>query len=722
VWRIEFIFPLYKVYQPFFKYLRPHRGTLLLATLCGIIAGISSGIGLPFIFNHVLARAFAANNGGGASPANQDFWLGGIGGNESPSSLPMISEERAVRVGIRHTAELMQIPGVVKISVGTEIPPTENTSWLQELRNLPADIKAALKKLSGPTPTDQQNIAPPNYTIHLAFANDAASHNPQIPTQLEGVPVNVLVHTGIWQVLQLALLVPLIFSLRAIFGYASGLLSTRVAVEFSRSLQQDVFDHVQAMPMSFFDTHQRGDLQTRLSRDTSYVQAAVIDTGAELLKQPFQAAAALFSIIYLSWVNREIGFVVALVIVAPVCMIPVRYFGRKVRRRSRQWAEHASTIAQHLWENFNGIHEIRSFSLEDAQKRGFQEKLHLFLETQYKVKKYLLMQQPTMETIVALLLSGIFVYAWARGVSFATFTAFGMAMYFAFDPIKRIGTAFNTLQQSEANALRLQEFFAITPDIKDPANPQPLTNVRGKVVFEQVTFAYGETPVLRNVSVTIPAGCTCALVGPSGAGKSTFAKLIPRFYDVGQGRVTIDGIDVRDVRQADLRRQVAVVSQHPVLFDLSLMENIRLGRPDASDTEVMEAARRAHADTFIQGFAEGYQTLAGDRGDRLSGGQKQRIAIARAFLKDSPVLLLDEAMSALDSENEQAIQAALAELTRGRTVLTIAHRMSTIRNSDLILVFDHGEIAAHGTHEELMAKAPLYQTLVNRQMDQSHSG
>ncbi len=713
---------MYKVYQPFFKYLRPHRGTLLLATLCGIIAGVSSGIGLPFIFNHVLARAFEADNGG-ASAASPEIVLATWGGDTPPPVLPpKITEEAALNVALRHTGELMQIPGVVKVGVGVETPPADNTSLWQELRGLPGQMKIALRRLFNPAPTGQQAVVRPNYTIHLAFADEAASHNPQIPAQLEGVPVNVLVHTGIWQVLQLALLVPLIFSLRAVFGFASGLLSTRVAVEFSRSLQQDVFDHVQAMPMSFFDTHQRGDLQTRLSRDTSYVQAAVIDTGAELLKQPFQAAAALASIIYLSWVNREIGFVVALLIVAPVCLVPVRYFGRKVRRRSRQWAEHASTIAQHLWENFNGIHEIRSFSLEEAQKRGFQEKLNLYLETQYKVKKYLLMQQPTMETIIALLLSGIFVYAWARGISFATFTAFGMAMYFAFDPIKRMGTAFNTLQQSEANALRLQEFFAVKPDISDPPNPKPLANVRGKVVFDNVTFAYGETPVLRHVSVTIPAGCNCALVGPSGAGKSTFAKLIPRFYDVREGRVTIDGVDVRDVRQADLRRQVAVVSQAPVLFDLSLMENIRLGRPNATDEEVMAAARRAHADTFIRGFTNGYQTLAGDRGDRLSGGQKQRIAIARAFLKDAPVLLLDEATSALDTENEQAIQAALAELTRGRTVLTIAHRMSTIRNSAMILVFDHGELVAQGTHGELMAEAPIYQALVNRQLDEPNLG
>jgi len=683
---------------------------LLLATLCGIIAGVSSGIGLPFVLNHVIAKAFEGGQSGGQGPA--EYYLSTHGKEPLPTE-PKISQSQALNVAVLHGSELAQFPGLYSVSVFPQPPAPEQDTKLPAWLHLPAWMHL---------PTAAKESATPDYAIHLTFDDAASGQNPKIPTTLQGVPVVVTVHSDIWRVVWLALSLPLIFLLRAVFGYVSGLLSTRVAVEFGRSLQQDVFDHVQAMPMAFFDTHQRGDLQTRLTRDTTYVQGAVIDTGSELLKQPFQAIAALSSIVYLSWYYREIGFVLALVIVAPVCLIPVRYFGRKVRKRSRQWAEHASTIAQHLWENFNGIHEIRSFSLEEAQKRGFQQKLHSYLETAYKIKKYLLLQQPTMEIIVSLLLSGIVVYAWARGISFAVLTAFSAALYTAFDPVKRIGSAFNTLQQSEANALRLQEFFAIKPDISDPANPQPLEKVRGEVVFDNVTFSYGETPVLHNVSVKIPVGCTCALVGPSGAGKSTFAKLIPRFYDVQQGRVTIDGTDVRDVRQADLRRQVAVVSQHPVLFDLSIMENIRLGRPKASDEEVMEAAKRAHADTFIRGFTDGYQTLAGDRGDRLSGGQKQRIAIARAFLKNAPVLLLDEATSALDSENEQAIQAALAELTRGRTVLTIAHRLSTIRNSAMILVFDHGELVAKGTHSELLEKSPLYQTLVNRQLDEPNLG
>ncbi len=699
---------MFKVYQPFFKYLRPHRRALILATLCGIVAGSSSGIGLPLLFNNVLGRAFGANAN---SAAPVEIMLADQGkALPTPPSLPTISEEQAFNVGTRLSGPLLAIPGVDSVSVIQEPPPPEPpSSWLHR-------FLAKLGRPSTPAPSSG------NFALEIKFDSQADEDQANVSDSIkktignENVPVVVTaLHAGLGEVILLAALVPLMFLVRAAFGYASGLLSTRVAVEFSRSIQQDVFDHLQAMPMAFFDTHQRGDLQMRLNRDTMLVQWSILDTAPDLLRQPFQAVFALSAIIWLSIVNHEIGFVVAFLIVAPVCLLPVRILGRKLRRRSREWTEHSSTIAQHIWENFNGIHEIRSFSLEEAQKRGFEEKLRAMLHSQFKIKKYLLLQQPSMETVVALLISGIFVYAWARGISFATFTAFGMALYFAFDPIKRIGQILNTLHQAKPNLQRLQDFFAIQPDIQDPPHPKVLDRVRGEITFDHVVFAYGETPVLHDVTVTIPAGCNCALVGHSGAGKSTFAKLIPRFYEVRQGRVTLDGVDVRDVRQVDLRRHVAVVSQHPVLFDLSLLENIRLGRPGASEAEVIEAARRAYADSFIRGFADGYQTLAGDRGDRLSGGQKQRLALARAFLKNAPVLLLDEATSALDIESEKAIQTALADLMQGRTVISIAHRLSTIRSAKLILVFDQGRLAAQGSHAELMQTSPLYQNLVQQQ-------
>jgi subfamily B ATP-binding cassette protein MsbA len=243
----------------------------------------------------------------------------------------------------------------------------------------------------------------------------------------------------------------------------------------------------------------------------------------------------------------------------------------------------------------------------------------------------------------------------------------------------------------------------------------PVSRLRGDLEFSQVSFAYGDNPALNDISLRIPAGTVCALVGPSGAGKTTFANLVPRFYEAASGRVTLDGTDVRRMRLADLRRNIALVSQEPVLFNDTIYQNLLLGRPDATRDEVMAAAVNAHADDFIRTLPQGYDTIVGERGALLSGGQKQRIALARAFLRNAPVLILDEATSALDSDSEAAVQDALRKLVTGKTVLIIAHRFSTIRDASLILVFDKGRITASGTHAELYAGNPLYRSLYDRQ-------
>jgi subfamily B ATP-binding cassette protein MsbA len=263
---------------------------------------------------------------------------------------------------------------------------------------------------------------------------------------------------------------------------------------------------------------------------------------------------------------------------------------------------------------------------------------------------------------------------------------------------------------------RLEAVLEAPVAIVDSPDARPLPRARGSLAFEKVSFSYqaGE-PVLRDVSVLIPPGTVCALVGPSGAGKSTFAHLVPRFFDPVGGRVTLDGHDLRTLRLADLRGNIAVVSQDPVLFNDSVYHNLLIARPGATRAEVEAAARAAYAHEFITGFPGGYDTLVGERGARLSGGQKQRLALARAFLRDAPILILDEATSALDSDSEAAIQSALKQLVVGKTVLIIAHRFSTIRDASTILVFDHGEIIGTGTHEQLYARNPLYRSLYDRQ-------
>jgi len=279
-----------------------------------------------------------------------------------------------------------------------------------------------------------------------------------------------------------------------------------------------------------------------------------------------------------------------------------------------------------------------------------------------------------------------------------------------------LGALSNELRRGEVSLERLEEILKEPVAIEDPPKPVPIEHLRGELEFEDLTFAYRQgEPVLRDVSIRIPAGTVCALVGPSGAGKSTFANLVPRFYDATAGAITIDGVNIRDMRLADLRRNIAIVSQEPVLFNDTIYNNLLFGRQDATREEVERAAKDAFAHDFILALPEGYETLAGERGNKLSGGQKQRIALARAFLRQAPVLILDEATSALDSDSEAFVQRALKKLMVGKTVLVIAHRFSTIRDAAMILVFQEARIVACGSHTTLYASNALYKSLYDRQ-------
>ncbi|HKB91518.1 MAG TPA: ATP-binding cassette domain-containing protein, partial [Opitutaceae bacterium] len=301
-------------------------------------------------------------------------------------------------------------------------------------------------------------------------------------------------------------------------------------------------------------------------------------------------------------------------------------------------------------------------------------------------------------------------------VQLEVFIAIVMALYLCYEPIKKIGSLNNELKRGLAALDRLEAVLNEPVTITDPTEPIKPGRLRGDLAFENVSFSYSaDAPVLRDVEIHIPAGTVCALVGPSGAGKSTFANLVPRFYDPTAGRVLFDGFDVKSFRLADLRTNIAVVSQDPVLFNDTVYNNLLLGRSNATREEVEQAARDAFAHDFITSFQQGYNTIVGERGARLSGGQKQRLAVARAFLRNAPILILDEATSALDSESEQKIQMALRKLVVGKTVLIIAHRFSTIRDAHMILVFDQGRIVASGSHGELYDRNTLYRTLYDRQ-------
>jgi subfamily B ATP-binding cassette protein MsbA len=371
----------------------------------------------------------------------------------------------------------------------------------------------------------------------------------------------------------------------------------------------------------------------------------------------------------------------------------------------------------------SAVREVRAYGLEKSESTRFSVACRAFLKQSLKVVKYEKALTPILEIVTAFALLSVIFIAIEQSVDKAALAAIVTALYMCYQPAKKLGTVSNTISKAEASLDRLEHILQSEDTVPENPQPTPLGNIKGHISFQGVSFAYApaDTPALSEINIEIAAGEAIALVGPSGAGKTSFANLVPRFYDTTAGTLLIDGKDVRDVLKSELRSRIALVSQEALLFSDSIANNIRIGKPDATLEEIQAASKMAHADDFIQALDLGYETEVGERGSRLSGGQRQRISIARAFLKDAPIIILDEPTSALDAESEHQIQAALEELSKGRTVLIIAHRFSTIQHADRILVFDAGRIVASGTHVELYASNPLYTSLYDKQAKTVHT-
>lgn len=519
-----------------------------------------------------------------------------------------------------------------------------------------------------------------------------------------------------WEVVLIALWLPTVFLIRGLAGYANAYLIQYSGVRVLEALRVEYFEKLQRLPLSFFSRGTTGDLIARGLGDTSQLQNTLIVISNEVIKQPATLIGAIGYLIYLAFTERGAGLVLLTLAVIPVTVFPIRYVGRKLVDKARILQSQAGSLTDRFTENLSARKEVRAFGLERMEVERFRAQTNLLLKAQMKVAKYQQSLAPVIEIISAIGISMTFVYAYHIRLPLESFLAIIAALVVSYDPVKKLGALSNEVRRGEASLQRLEEVLNVPLEIEDPADPVPVDRLQGAMKFENVTFSYvpGE-PALRDVSIEIPAGTVCALVGPSGAGKSTFASLVPRFYDVDSGAVKIDGIDVRDMRLADLRRNIAVVSQDPILFNDTIYNNLLFGRPDATREDVEAAAKAAFAHDFILSLPKGYETLAGERGTQLSGGQKQRIALARAFLRQAPILVLDEATSALDSESEAYIQKALSKLMVGKTVLIIAHRFSTIRDASMILVFHDARIVAHGSHEVLYRSSELYKALYDRQ-------
>ena len=516
-------------------------------------------------------------------------------------------------------------------------------------------------------------------------------------------------------VMLIAACVPLVFVLRAVSGYLNSYYVQLTGVRVLEAVRLDYFRQLQFLPLSFLQRKASGDLISRGLADTAQLQFTLSLMANDGVKQPMALLGALSFLVWQALSTDGALLVLVCLAVVPLTVLPVHYVGKKIIRRAQQMQSQLGDVSTHFVENLSAAREVRAFGLEERELARFGRATSGLVTAQMKIVKYAQALTPAIEILSAIGIAATLIFASTHNVKWETFIAIITALYLCYEPIKKIGYLNTEMNRGAASLERLEHVLHEPLTITDPVAPVAVTQLRGQLTFHQVNFSYGETPALRDINVTIPAGTVCALVGPSGAGKSTFANLVPRFFEVAAGSVSIDGLDVRSLRLADLRRNIALVSQEPVLFNDTIYNNLALGTPKATRAAIIAAAENAHAHEFITQLPLGYDTPVGERGALLSGGQKQRIAIARAFLRQAPILILDEATSSLDSDSEAAVQDALRQLVIGKTVLIIAHRFSTIRDASMILVFDQGRIVAQGNHASLYAANALYKSLYDRQ-------
>src|SRR3989338_6610558 len=481
-------------------------------------------------------------------------------------------------------------------------------------------------------------------------------------------------------------------------SYLAGLAGHRLIFD----LRQALYLHVQRMSLSFFDRQKIGGVVSRMTTDIAsaqnFVGAAFVNTIMD-----FSCVAIIIGLLF--WVHPMLALVSLSVL--PAYALLSHALQKRIRATSRAIHHQLQEISGDLHEQFAGISTIQAFTQEEMAAREFRAQSEQYFDT---VMSSVRLQSVALGVTGFLTALGPILVlwygaseVWAGRLTVGSLMAFYGYLGMLYQPIQRLTELNLILANSLAAMDRIFEVFDEFPEVRERPDAGALPRVRGEIRFEDVDFRYdGRGPVLEGLTLTIPAGATVALVGPSGAGKSTLVKLLPRFYDVSGGRITVDGMDLRSVTLKSLREQIAIVPQEPILFSGTIADNLRDGKADATEEELRAAALAAFADAFIEQLPQGYQTEIGERGVRLSGGQKQRLAIARAFLKDAPILILDEPSSALDAESEELVKRALIQLLEGRTALIIAHRLSTIEHADIVVVLDDGRIVEQGRHEELL--------------------
>lgn len=548
----------------------------------------------------------------------------------------------------------------------------------------------------------------------------AAGCNLYLPWIIKDMIDKVLTDKDMMMLNMICVGIVVVFLIRGIFFYGQSYLVSYIGQKVIIDVREVMFRKFQRMPMAYFDKHQTGETMSYITNDVAAIQSALVDQLIEMVTEGSILIGSLVLMVYLDWKLSLLTLVVI-----PLVGQAMKIFGRKIKRNGTVIQERMADITSLLQESISAIRVVKSFVRENYEIQRFVRQNELNFQAAMKNVQLTSLLTPTVELLAAISVTFI---VWFGGYEVLNdqMTAGALVAFLTYavnlaNPVKRLSRVYGNLQRAMAAVDRV---FAVI-DLEEPIHDKPgavrLPEITGRVRLDHVSFEYKKgVPALSDVTLEARPGQMIAFVGPSGAGKSTIANLIPRFYEVTSGSISIDGHDIRDVTVDSLREQIGIVPQETMLFSTTVRENIRYGRLDATDEEVEEAAKAANADSFIRELPQGYDTAIGERGMNLSGGQRQRMAIARAILKNPRVLILDEATSALDTESEKIVQAALDRLMVGRTSFVIAHRLSTIFQADQIYVIDNGQVKEHGTHEELLGQDGLYSYLYSIQFNKKN--
>jgi subfamily B ATP-binding cassette protein MsbA len=571
---------------------------------------------------------------------------------------------------------LMQplLMGTILFLVGAVFPSATTTSPNTAITRLPAFVQAWFSQ-----------------------ARDALTHGVHEQTWSPEVKVTVVA---------LVAAIPIVMFLRGLFGILNVYFLQWVASRSIADLRARLFRHLLGLSAGFYNENPSGQLMARVINDTGALQNILSGATSVIVRDPVTLITIFGGLL---WTQPRLTLMT--MVVMPACVIPITIFNRKIRRSSRELQSQSANLTQIMVEAFTGYRIVKAYNLEDIVTEDFRHTTRSTVGHYMRIIRASNIPGPLIEFFGSCGVALLVAYIVSQPQPPENFVELLTGVFLIYQPLKNLTGLHNQLAQGRAASERVFELLATKNSVPEPAQPKKLNANGADVVFENVSFNYGEKAILRNVNLTVKSGQLVALVGASGSGKTTVANLLLRFYDPQQGAIRIGGMDIRDVSTVDLRNQIAVVSQEIILFDETVRRNIELGRPGASEDEIIAAAKHAHAYDFIMSKPEGFDARIGEKGIKLSGGQRQRIAIARAVLRNAPILVLDEATSALDNESERAVQATLDELMTECTTLCIAHRLSTIRNADLIVVLDQGRVVETGRHEELIQRGGIYQKL-----------